>query len=335
MRNFVIFHLESNENDIHLKLVKAYMNRLCIDENDQNEICGIYQCKTINNFEQIFLFPEWILKCMNFANFVVFRNQFSFQALLGMVSVIAKWKRNETEMYGSIRQTHVMFFLQMNDLTKSLLPCLSLMATSFNSLRSLHPKSNITFLHSRREKLERIHSKSGSGNFSIGDDIELFSYQLKNSSFISTDRSESVTVFKSIGDTLTKIECKRTSHSVDAIKSDLHSDFRHQLFLTLASTLLISVAMMLGEINHLLALYGLIIWLVQIMPLLLTLTPLLVFNLFCEQPEASSNRLTRSWYVQSVLAKTIIILNCCLVGISIVLFLPLFIVTHQLFPYVI
>ena len=44
-QHFYIFYSEIEDNDLPFKLMKAYMNGFCINEEDQSEVIEIYSLK--------------------------------------------------------------------------------------------------------------------------------------------------------------------------------------------------------------------------------------------------------------------------------------------------
>ena len=213
MRNFVIVQPENKEDDVEVKLINAYINHLCIDEKIQNEVIDIVEWKAIDTekFEYTFILKKMALTFISFVNFVILKNQMSVQEGLGFVSRIHKWVQTEKNFYGEIRPLHFLIALPMIDFTDQLLSFLTIELIDFSSSDVFNSKCNLTLLQGRRENI----STAFKAESTIGDDIELLTHQLQNSSFTFTDQSKSSSLYTTATETLMKIECKRKNYDLN------------------------------------------------------------------------------------------------------------------------
>ena len=206
MQHFVIFYPENKENDTLLKLANTYMNRLCIDENDENEVVEINQWKTVKNFDHALFLPKLTLKYVKFLNFLLYNNLRSLLEALGLFIDVEKFISFKMKKFDGIRSLHFIYAYSMNELT---INALGFLTNRFNS------ECNFTFLQGR---LENIGAKSISyiTHLTIGDDIELMINQLKNKTFAG--QSESSMVFETVNEERFQMNCIRSFYSYDQIE---------------------------------------------------------------------------------------------------------------------
>ena len=76
---FVVFHPEKRKNNIQEKIANLYMNRLCINENDQNELIAINKWRVMDTIDNLSFVTNMFLRFINFASEFMLENQFSYQ----------------------------------------------------------------------------------------------------------------------------------------------------------------------------------------------------------------------------------------------------------------
>ena len=209
MQNFVIFHPVNKENDVLVKLTNAYMNRLCIDEKDQNEVIELIEWEpiTFDNFEH--MFNSWTMRLVNFTNKLFLKKQVSLLEELGFIWAINKWTKFKRGIYGDVH-FHFLVALPMSQgVTDS--EYLTRILTLPIIFKSMSFQSSLTLLQGRQESLK----KSPKYKLTIGDDIELLTSQLEHSTFTFYDQSKSSLVYTTVEDTLVEIECKRNSYALN------------------------------------------------------------------------------------------------------------------------
>ena len=218
MKNFVIFYQEKMKDNIDLKLINTYMNPLCIDEEDQNEVLEpiAWEPMSFGHLEHIFFLPNLAMRFIYFSNKVLLKNKISLSESLGLLSAIHKWINTKKGIYGKNFPLHFFITLPMIDFAVPLIrmSIIPVIAGTFSSNCSL------TLLQGRRESLSSW-DEFPKEELTIGDDIELLFYQLQNSSLAFSIQSKSSSVYTTVDETLMKIECERKFYTIEFTKSCL------------------------------------------------------------------------------------------------------------------
>ena len=231
MHHFVILHPENKGDDVEVKLINAYMNRLCIDEEDQNEVLQIYKWKPINTC----ILPNM---AWTFISHVMLKNQMSIQEALGLVFTIDEWIHSftqiEKEFHREIRPLHFLVGLPMIHFTDELLSFLSFELVNISLSDAFRSNCNLTLLQGCQES----HTTTHNNVFTIGDDIEFLIFQLKFCSlspnmsiFRLMDETTSSLVYTTVNEKSMTIQCKRKNYTLNVINN------RYTAFLMFAKML--------------------------------------------------------------------------------------------------
>ena len=233
MQNFVIFHPENKENNVQVKVVNAYMNRLCIDEADQNEVLEIFEWKPVNaeTFERICflsnLHSNWAFGLGNFANKTILKNQLSLEETIGLIYIFIEWKQCELLNYGEIRQLHILVALPMMDYMGHLFFLFTVISLAFDfailvkdkyrTARTIRSDFNFTVLLSGREivisKQYPVGAYTKPDELTICDDIESLTYQIKTFSLEQNCQKKNSSVYAIDDDTFVRIKCLRINYA--------------------------------------------------------------------------------------------------------------------------
>ena len=110
------FHIFHQENEIQSKLVNAYMNRLCINENDQSEVMGI------NNWEKFYEYlmsnDEW-LKNMHLWNYAKYDAVKTYTIDNAIKIILQAEQALQTEEAKC--QMHFIFGLELDDASEDII----------------------------------------------------------------------------------------------------------------------------------------------------------------------------------------------------------------------
>ena len=205
-----IFYSERNKSQIHDKLMRSYMNCLCINEKDQSDIIEIHQVEEAKIFHDLYFLPHLLLFVFQFVNAA--KTKFWFTR-----------KHNNSEifeLYNSARKAlikeisfkdhdlfrpHFIFALPIQNLNNEFVKFL------YEGLTP-PPDLFVTFLdgslRNNLKKMDSTHLK-----FTIGDDIELLISQLSQCNRLLPYESESLSRFQNSDESFMEINCERNSYS--------------------------------------------------------------------------------------------------------------------------
>ena len=193
-QRFYIFYSENEENAIEYRLLKAYVNRFCIDEEYQSEVSGFYQLNELS---------ETSIACVltEYANLVIFNRT---RRLEWVYSIFHEAKlslftaRNKNDIF----EIHFMFGFPMNVFTENYILYISEGLTQSSDI-------SFTILEGRSKQFRlplRIENKP-----TIGDDMDLLNDQFQSLNSNIYYKSKSSSVFQKPDESLVQIECKRKS----------------------------------------------------------------------------------------------------------------------------
>ena len=240
-QEFYVFYPENHERKIECKLIKAYINRFCINENDQNEVISITsQSKSILRADAFFtnLKSEVISEVIRTVNpsWAMLMNDF-----IELIAIFAqtihtnkspKIQRGEYQMHlvWSFRNTSI--FTAFGTFKYFFL--LDSVVSLSRIFTSISPSDcNITLLQGHQENYASdLHSYKH--ELTIGDDIEIFTDELKNFN-MSTHRSftASSSKIQNFDESFATIKCKRMFFNYASRKAKFYNIY-HRLYLLLA-----------------------------------------------------------------------------------------------------
>ena len=190
-QEFYIFYSEKDE--IHLKLVKAYANRFCIDEDDQSEVMGFYPLGEISE-------TNLALSVLKYLNPLKSYKSEGFQKLRTVTNAIIE-RFNAQEIQSGRFGIHFIIGIPENHF----------IIAKLGADWRMYLKLTLTLLNGQIEHPYR-HTNQLKNKFTIGDDIDL----LNDQSEILTDKlsakSKCLSFFKNFDDVYGIIKCNRQSY---------------------------------------------------------------------------------------------------------------------------
>ena len=222
-QHFYIFYSEKNE--IYLKLVRAYTNRFCIDENDQSEVIGFQPLTEMSETNFVlsvfqYLNPMQSYKFEGLQVRRIARDMFSNK----LIEVL--WK-NKLHRF----QPHFILGIPRKQFTKNI--------AKFVSGRNRKFDLTVTLLDGQIKILNRHFDRNQFKNkLTIDDDIDL----LNNQSSIFSDkfsvRSKCLSVFLGVDDSYGIIKCNRKSYGGRNGFENFLKDFLIHLYLIIVLLLI-------------------------------------------------------------------------------------------------
>ena len=160
--------------------------------------------------------PNWAFKFMNFTNDVVLKNEMSLTETLEFISILDQRSHTYKHLYGKSHPIHFIFALPINDFSGYLLSFLT------HSSMNFYPGCKFTLLQGRSYRL--VLPDFSNKNLTIGDDIEIFTHQLRTSRMI-TDQLKSSSLYQTDDEKFMLVECERKSYKqiFNAEKSSLYA----------------------------------------------------------------------------------------------------------------
>ena len=76
-QRLVLFYPENTNDDLQEKLINLFVNRLCIDEDDQYEVIAIKTWKVMDSIENLSFFTNMLLRFVSFGSNAVLRTEFT------------------------------------------------------------------------------------------------------------------------------------------------------------------------------------------------------------------------------------------------------------------
>ena len=184
--NFYVFYSEKDE--VHLKLVKLYTNRFCIDEDDQNEVI---EFKPVGEISET-TFTLWMLQYLNLLKSY---NGFRTQVFRTLANAISETWKNQSDQF------HFLLGIPVNYFTKSI------------SIFLADNQSKVTLLDGQIEKSNRHGDPNKLRNkFTIGDDVELLNDEPNIRDTFSVG-IEGLSVFQNSDESFGIIKYNRKSYS--------------------------------------------------------------------------------------------------------------------------
>ena len=215
-QNFYIFYSENEKDQIHLKLVKTYTNRFCIDEDDQSEVMGFYPHNAMSDHKYI--------KYIQYLNPLQSYKSKGIQQLRNTVNVMGQSFRTRKGKHDKF-QIHFLFGIPKHYFTRLFYKFIPV---------TYGERFTITFIDGQREKLNRHFDPNQFNNkLTIGDDTELVYNQLTKLSSKVGFTSNSLSVFQNSEDSYEKIECNRESFTKEAAYLNVFKEFFINLTLLL------------------------------------------------------------------------------------------------------
>ena len=198
------YYIFCQENEIRFKLINAYMNRLCINEDDQSEVIEIHQWEEF--FEGVTR-NEALLQRISPSKR---RYELESYAIHNVIEIILQ---NEIPKPAAPEyQIHFIFELAWTyELVGDMVPFQSCGLPADSP-----PDYNVTLLKVHQENILPVNLDSHIHTFTIGDDIELLADQLNSSNSMFYHRSHSSSVFQNFDESFYSITCKRKSYDFES-----------------------------------------------------------------------------------------------------------------------
>ena len=176
-----IFYSETHKYRTHLRLVNAYINRFCINEEYESEIIEIHQIEKLCVSQNIYFLPNFIFKFLFYAQVILSTKDLGIQdlAIVYFATYQAFQREIETNYLESefLRETnqnlvHFIFGLPISDLAEEFLRSITEETTDFDFC--------FTFLNNRSTNIKmNSNDLLRNSQFTLNDDIELLMDQLK------------------------------------------------------------------------------------------------------------------------------------------------------------
>ena len=213
--HFYIFCEENEKNKIYSKLVRTYVNRLCITEEDQSELIEVHEFEKISNFENLYFQPFSVFRFLLELAKTIFLNEtiefYVIPTILDLITKLSKRTIRDDDKF----QFHFIFGFDNKNFAEKLV------AVICNELKKKYPRNDLSFTllqGYRKNDSQNIPNKLKT-DLTIGDDIELLicQLQMKDSTQDSWrdfhHKSVSSSVIQKSDDAFMEIKCKRKSYT--------------------------------------------------------------------------------------------------------------------------
>ena len=218
-QQFYIFYSEKDE--IHLKLVKAYTNRFCIDEDDQSEVMGFYSLGEISE-------TNLALSVLKYFNPLKSNKSEGFQKLRTVTNSIAE-PFNVQKIQSGRFEIHFIIGMPENHFT----------IAKFGADWNIYLKLTVTLLDGQIEHPNgHINPKQFTNKFTIGDDIDLLNDQSEIFTYRFSTKSKCLSLFKNFDDDYGVLKCNRKSYGERDGRWNFNKNLLIQLYFIFAFWLL-------------------------------------------------------------------------------------------------